>query len=184
MLQKINACHRHKFAKKQNRVMNWRAYNESLRNHGDLTIWVTVDALGHWVAPRFGSRVGQCRYTDLAITLCLTLGMVYKLPLRQTQGLMRSIQKLMQLEVPVPDFSTLSRRGRGLSLPTWPKTKRTDPVHLAVDSTDLKIFGAGEWLQKKHKTKAKRKLWCKFHLGLDLEQCWRCDSFGRVFGPD
>ena len=50
--------------------------------------------------------------------MCLTLGMVYRLPLRQTQGLIRSISKLMLLEISVPDFSTLSRaRGRGLSLP-------------------------------------------------------------------
>ena len=94
--------------------------------------------------------------------------MVYKLPLRQTQGLMRSISKLMQLEVLVPDFSTLSRRGRNLVLPVRPKTKRTDPIHLAVDSTGLKIFGVGEWLRKKHTTGANRKKWRKLHLGLDL----------------
>ena len=139
MPHKFNGRHRHKFAKKKYRVTNWRAYNESLRNRGYLTIWITTDALKHWVAPR-----------------------------RQTQGLMRNISKLMQLEVSVPDFSTLSRRGRDLILPVRPKTKRTDQIHLAVDSTGLKIFGVGEWLQKKHKTGAKRKKWRKLHLGLDL----------------
>lgn len=94
--------------------------------------------------------------------------MVYKLPLRQTQGLMRSISKLMKLDVPVPDFPTLSRRGKGLRLPTKPAAKGTASVHLVLDSTGLKIFGAGEWLQKKHKTKAKRKRWRKLHLGLNL----------------
>ena len=94
--------------------------------------------------------------------------MVYKLPLRQTQGLMRSISKLMQLDVPVPDFSTLPRRGKGLRLPAAPKAERSDPIHLVMDSTGLKIFGEGEWLQKKHKTKAKRKRWRKLHLGLNL----------------
>ena len=70
----------------------------------------------------------------------------------------------MQLDIPAPDFSTLSRRGRGLRLPAKPVTKRADSVHPVVDSTGLKISGEGEWLQKKRKTKAKRKI----HLGLDL----------------
>lgn len=168
MPHKFNASRRHQFAKKQYRVTNWAEYNESLRNRGDLTIWITGHARTHWAAPRRRSRGGQPRYSDLAITLCLTIGMVYKLPLRQTQGLARRISKLMQLDVPVPDFSTLSRRGRDLSLPVKPATKRTDPIHLVVDSTGLKIFGEGEWLQNKHKTKAKRKSWRKLHLGLDL----------------
>ena len=168
MPHKFNVRHCHKFAKKQYRVTNWREYNTSLRNRGDLTIWISSDVQNHWVAPRCGSRGGQRQYTDLAITLCLTLGMVYKLPLRQTQGFMRSISKLMQLEVSVPDFSTLSRRRKGLNLPMATKAKRAEPIHLVVDSTGLKIFGEGEWLHSKHKTKAKRKSWRKLHLGLDL----------------
>ncbi|MFX0547190.1 transposase [Roseovarius sp. S1116L3] len=85
----------------------------------------------------------------MAITICLTLGLVYKQPLRQTQGLMRGIVRLMGLDIPVPDFSTLSRRGRGLNLPVKSRTRRREPVHLVVDSTGLKIFGEGEWLREK-----------------------------------
>ena len=114
------------------------------------------------------TRGGQPKYLDLAITICLTLGVVYKLPLRQTQGLMWSIVKLLRLEIPVPDFSTLSRRGLGLTLPARPRAGRTEPTHLVVDSTGLKIFGEGEWQHNKHKTKAKRKKWRKLHLGLDV----------------
>ena len=168
MPHKFNASRRHKFEKKRYRVTNWAEYNESLRNRGDLTIWITDDARTHWAAPRRGSRGGQPRYSALAITLCLTIGMVYKLPLRQTQGLMRSISKLMKLEMPVPDFSTLSRRRKGLRLPDTTRAERSHPIHLVVDSTGLKVFGEGEWLQTKHKTKAKRKRWRKLHLGLDL----------------
>jgi len=154
MPHKFNASCRHKFEKKQYRVTNWTAYSESLRNRGDLTVWITDNARNHWVAPRRGSRGGQPRHSYLAISMCLTLSMVYKLPLHQTQGLMRSISKLMQLDVPVPDFSTLSRRGKGLRLPTRTKTKLAEPVHLVVDSTGLKVFGEGQWRQTKHKTKA------------------------------
>lgn len=165
MPYKFNACRRHKFEKTRYRVTNWGEYNESLRKRGDLTIWITAEACQLWGAQRRTSRGGQPRYSDQAIMMCLTLGMVYRLPLRQTQGLMRSISKLMQLGIPVPDFSTLSRRSQGLRLPAYPETKVSEPIHLVVDSTGLKIFGGGEWLQKKHKIKAKRKAWRKLHLG-------------------
>ena len=168
MPHKFNAARRHKFEKKRYRVTNWASYSESLRRRGDLTVWFDADALDLWVAPRRLARGGQPKYSDMAITVCLTLGVVFKQPLRQTQGLMRSLTKLMELDIPVPDFSTLSRRGRGLRLPAKPRTRRDQPVHLVVDSTGLKIFGEGEWLQNKHNTRAKRKSWRKLHLGLDL----------------
>jgi len=105
-------------------------------------------------------------YAIVAIILCLTVGMVSKLPLRQTQGLMRSIAGLMRLEISIPEFSTLSRRGKGLRRQTQTGTKRAGLINLVVDSTGLKVFGEGEWLQAKHKTKAKRKQWHKLHIGL------------------
>jgi len=104
----------------------------------------------------------------LAIEMCLTLRMVFKQPLRQTQGLMRSIAKLMGVDITVPHFTTMSRRGNGLSLPPKTASKSAKPVQLVVDSTGLKIFGEGEWLEEKHKTKGKRRSWRKLHLGLDL----------------
>jgi hypothetical protein len=168
MPHKLNSAFRHKFSKKQYRVTNWPEYNESLRQRGDLTIWVTDEALNQWRAPRRSTPGGQPKYSDFAIATCLTLRTIYKLPLRQTQGLMRSIARLMGVEIPVPDFSTLSRRAQGLKLPEKQRIERTAPIHLTVDSTGLKIFGEGEWLQNKHETKAKRKSWRKLHLGLDL----------------
>ena len=168
MPHKFNATRRHNFPGKRYRVTNWSEYNESLRRRGDLTIWVTDDALKQWRAPRRSTPGGQSKYSDLAISTCLTLRSVYKLPLRQTQGLMRSIALLMGVAIPVPDFSTLSRRAQGLSLPEKPRIDRAKPIHLTVDSTGLKIFGEGEWQQNKYETKAKRKSWRKLHLGLDL----------------
>ena len=79
---------------------------------------------------------------------------------------MRSIIGLLGAEIAVPDFSTLSRRGKGLTF--LQRVKLTNPVHLVVDSTGLKIFGEGEWCVQKHKTKAKCKHWRQLHLGLDL----------------
>ena len=114
MPHKFNAARRHKFDKAQYRVINWAEYNESLRQRGDLTIW-SVRRLKVCGARRT-SLGGQRRYSDLAIETCLTLRTAYRLPLRQTQGLMGSIGTLMGLDIRVPDYSTLSRRANGLSI--------------------------------------------------------------------
>jgi len=168
MPYKYNTDRRDHIPKQKHRVTNWAEYNEGLRRRGDLTVWINEDALALWSAPRRTTRGGQRRYSDLAIELCLTLGVVFKQPLRQTQGLLRSLARLLMVEIAVPDFSTLSRRSSGLILQTRPSPDNQAAIHLAVDSTGLKIFGEGEWLKEKHKNKAKRKSWRKLHLGLDL----------------
>ena len=143
---KFNAARRHKFDKVQYRVINWAEYNESLRQRGDLTIWVSEEAQSLWSAPRRTSRGGQRRYSDLAIETCLMLRTAYHLGLRQTQGLMGSIGTLMGLDIRVPDYSTLSRRANGVSIAQVMRQAGSVPIHLVVDSTGLKIFGEGEWL--------------------------------------
>ena len=118
-----------------------------------------------WRAERRNTRGGQPTYSDLSITVCLTLGMVYKQPLRQTEGFVRSLVKLMGVDICVPDFSIFSRRGSGLGLPLKSRSDKAGPIHLVVDSTGLNIFGEGEWLQSKHKTRAERKSWRKMVVG-------------------
>ena len=157
-----------KFDKAQYRLINWAEYNESLRQRGDLTIWVSEEAQSVWSAPRRTSRGGQRRYSDLAIETCLPLRTAYRLALRQTQGLMGSIGTLMGLDIRGPDYSTLSRRANGLSIAQAMRQAGSVAVHLVVDSTGLKIFGEGEWLAQKHKIKGMRRRWRKLHLGLDL----------------
>ena len=168
MPHKFNSTRRHKFDKKRYKITNWRDYNESLRQRGDVTIWLKPDVEAGWYAERRKTPGGQPVYSDLALTVCLTLGMIYKQPLCQTEGLVRGLVRIMGLDLAVPGFSTFSRRGSGLSPTAKSKAKRSGPIHLVVDSTGLKIFGEGEWLHNKHKTKAKRKSWRKLHLGLDL----------------
>jgi Transposase DDE domain len=135
MPHKFNADRRYKIAKQKFQVTNWAQYNESLRQCGDVTVWVSDEALCSWSASRRISRGSQPKYSDLAITLCLTLRVVYGLALRQTKGLMRSVAALMEFDIAVPDFSTLSRRSKGLALPSTKfRTKTSGPVHLVVES--------------------------------------------------
>jgi hypothetical protein len=94
-------------------------------------------------------------------------GMAFKQPLRQTQGLMRSIADVLGVEVAAPEFSTLSRRGNGLCLSASAVSKTAKQAYLVVGSTGLKIFGEDDWLEEKHKNR-KRRSWRKLRLGLDL----------------
>jgi hypothetical protein len=93
---------------------------------------------------------------------------VFHLALRQTEGLIGSVIGLLGLDLAVPDHSTLSRRAETLDVPR-PRLRRDgEPLHLLVDSTGLKLCGAGEWLVEKHGTKTRRS-WRKLHLGLDAD---------------
>jgi hypothetical protein len=95
----------------------------------------------------------------------LTLRAVFRLALRQTEGLIGSIIGLLGLDLAVPDHSTLSRRAETMQVSRQPRSG-TEPVHLLVDSTGLKLCGAGEWLVEKHGAKSRRS-WRKLHIGMD-----------------
>ena len=163
---KANRDRRHHIPKQRHRVTNWATYDASLRARGSLTVWFTAEAMEAWKAePRTG-RGGQPRYSDLAIATALTLRTVFRLALRQTEGLIGSVLQLLGLDLAVPDHSTLSRRAETLEVPR-PKAG-SEPVHLLVDSTGLKFCGPGEWLVEKHGTK-RRRSWKRLHLATDAD---------------
>jgi hypothetical protein len=139
-----------------------------------LTVWVTDEAIRAWRAEPRTTRGGQPWYSELAILTALTLRAVFRLGLRQTEGLIGSLMRLLGLDLPVPDHTTLSRRAVTLEVPR-PRSgsspnahTSTEPVHLLVDSTGLKLCGPGEWLIEKHGTRMRRS-WRKLHLGVDAD---------------
>ena len=91
---------------------------------------------------------------------------MFRLALRQTEGLIGSVIHLLGLDLAVPDHSTLSRRAERLAVARPPSS--AEPVHLLVDSTGLKLCGAGEWLVEKHGT-SRRRSWRKLHIGVDAD---------------
>jgi hypothetical protein len=158
-------------AKKQKyRVSNWSEYNKSLVNRGSLTVWFDQDSIDSWYNLTHTGKRGRPQiYSDLAIQCCLTLKAVFKLPLRATQGFVCSLMQLLSLPLSVPDYSLLSIRQRTLSLRLPKASKKTERMHLVVDSTGLKLFGEGEWKVKKH-GKEKRRTWLKLHLAIDEKE--------------
>jgi hypothetical protein len=157
---------RHKFSKARYRVTNWPEYDAALVRRGSLTVWFTEEAVAAWRAPATRERGGQPIYSAIAIETGVALRLVfYHQPLRQTEGLLRSIADLLGVDIAIPDHTTLGRRGRGLTiLRKWPDG--AEPLHLLVDSTGLKIYGEGEWLDQKHAIRSRRR-WRKLHLGID-----------------
>src|SRR5258706_5538483 len=113
---KANARCRHHIPKQKRRLTNWPAYEAGLRQRGDLTVWFTEEAIAAWRAAPRTSRGGQPWYSPLAILAALTLRAVFRLALRQTEGLIGSIIRLLGLDLPVPDHTTLSRRADGLDV--------------------------------------------------------------------
>jgi Transposase DDE domain len=161
------ACRRH-IPKQRHRVTNWAEYDAALRARGSLTVWFTPEAIAAWVAAPRTTRGGQASYSDLAIATTLTLRAVFRLALRQTEGLIGSILQLLDLDLAVPDHSTLSRRAETLKLLKPRSGLGCGPVHLLVDSTGLKLCGPGEWLVEKHGTK-RRRAWRVLHLATDAD---------------
>ena len=96
------------------RVANWPAYNQALVRRGDVTVWVSSEAITAWAARRSGRRGGQRRYSDRAIEIALTLRLLYHLPLRQAEGFLHALFGMMRLDLSVPDDTTLSRRSQHL----------------------------------------------------------------------
>ena len=106
------------------RVANWPAYNEALVRRGDVTLWLAPEAIAAWTPRRSGTRGGQRRYSDLAIETALTLRFIYHLPLRQAEGFLHSLFTMMKLDLCVPDYTTLSRRGQRLKRRLRPGRER------------------------------------------------------------
>jgi hypothetical protein len=164
---KANAARRYRIPKQRHRVRNWAEYDAALRQQGSLTVWFSDEAIAAWRAEPRTTRGGQAHYSALAIRTALTLRAVFRLALRQTEGLIGSILQLLGLDLAVPDHSTRSRRAETLAVPNLSPNPRR-PVHLLVDSTGLRLCGPGEWLVEKHGTR-RRRSWRKLHIGVDAE---------------
>jgi hypothetical protein len=126
--------------KTKHRVGNWSDYDRALVDRGNLTIWLSPEAIARWNAKPTRRRGGQRKYSDLAIETALTLRLLFKLPLRQVEGFLRSVFDLMGLVLDVPDHTTLSRRANKVKVPLR-VPKKLGRIDLVIDSSGLAILG-------------------------------------------
>ena len=153
----------YEYVKSRYRVQNWAQYEAGLRNRGDLTVWLSDAALSAWCAPASGRPGGQRTYSDLAIEAALTIRMVFHLPLRQTEGFLRSLAELLDLDLPIPGHTTLSRRLKKLDNHRFQRPVTAGPIHLLIDSTGLRVHVG-------HLRKPpKRRVWRKLHWAVNAD---------------
>lgn len=148
------------------RVTNWREYNESLVRRGNITLWFSEEALASWEHANQAVKVGRpFTYSDGAIECLLALRELFRLPYRQTEGLGRALVQLMNVDIAIPDFTSLAKRAAKLKI-SLPVTPAAGPIDVVVDSTGLKVFGAGEWRSHAYQS-PKRRTWRKLHLSIN-----------------
>jgi len=150
--------------KKKYKIKNWPDYNESLKQRGTIEVWINDDILDKWKALPSGRPGAQPVYSDLAIQIVLQVGKVFHQKLRQTEGLLENVFRLMKVKLSVPDYSTVSRRSANLNvLLTKEAKKKGEKLIVVIDSTGLKVYGEGEWKVRQHGV-SKRRTWRKAHL--------------------
>ena len=151
------------------KIRNWKQYEAGLIQRGSISFWINDDTIDQWnPEAKDKTRGRQEEYSDLAIQICLTFRLLYRQALRQTEGFINSLLKLMDLDLICPDHTTLSRRSQTLKelQEQLKKVQKKESIHILIDSTGLKIYGAGEWEEAKH-GKGRRKGWMKLHLAID-----------------
>jgi hypothetical protein len=150
------------------KIINWAEYNQALVNRGNFTFWISDDVLAQWRHENNNFKVGRpFTYSDLAIETLLTLRELFRLTYRGTEGFANGVLSLMQVEVLIPDFTTLAKRAQTISI-SLAASKVKGAVALLVDSTGLKVYGEGEWKVRKYGW-SKRRTWRKLHLAVNAE---------------
>ena len=130
--------------KKHYRITNWCDYERGLKSRGDITLWISDEAIDQWDQNEYKGRGRPNKYSSLAIETVLFIRLLFKLPLRQTEGFISSLFQLMNLDLDVPDHSTLSRRSQTLNPKIRCYEKIKEPIHIMIDSTGLSIHGEGK----------------------------------------
>jgi len=144
------------------RVKNWSEYDTALVQRGSITFWMSDDFEKTWMHTGAKQRGSQFDYSDQAILVMLTVKEVFHLTNRGVEGFVRSLFWMMKINLPVPDHTTLSKRGKDLKVKLPKKTSQS--LTIVMDSTGLKIYGEGEWKVRQHGV-SKRRTWRKLHVG-------------------
>lgn len=150
---------------KRLKQINWKTYNKKLIERGSITFWFPKDIENRWLNDSIGPGF-QKIYSDEAIEVVSMVRFFFKLPLRATQGFTGSLMDILGFDLPVPNYSTLSRRMKKLEVKLGKLKSKGKKIHVVLDSTGLKVFGEGEWKVRQHGY-SKRRTWMKLHLAVD-----------------
>lgn len=150
-------------AKEKYKLKNWHSYNEGLKKRGSLSIWFEDSVQNNWLYTGKQHPVGKKIYNDVAIEFCLTIRSLFRLPYRQTEGFVWSLLKQLRLDLAVPCYTQLNRRTKQIAVKL---NHSRENIHVAVDSTGLKVYGEGEWKVRKYGW-SKYRTWRKLHIAVN-----------------
>ena len=131
------------------RVGKWSAYEQALVQRGDVTLWLSADATDAWRPAPSGRPGAPKTVSDCAIETALTRRRVFRVPLRQAEGFLRSVLSLRGVDLAAPDHTTLSRRSQSLAV-EFRRIPSRGPLHRIVDRTGRSLVGEGEWAAVNH----------------------------------
>jgi hypothetical protein len=158
------------------RQRDWKEYNNALKKRASLDFWLREEVIEGWIkVERSRKRGHSFLYSEIAIMFLATISQLFHLPLRQTEGFVRSLFSLSSLPLPVPSFSTLCRRRKGLRVRIFKVARgrmREEGIVVIVDSSGVKVMGKGEWAKRRERKeigRMERKRWIKVHLCVDFE---------------
>ena len=152
--------------KARHSISNWRLYNRALINRGSLTFWLDEQAIQQWYSDEHHGRRGRgFHYSDSAIETALMLKTFFGLSFRALEGFINSIFQLMDVPLTSSGYSCLCKRAQTVEI-NYHLPSKGAVTHLVIDSTGLKVYGEGEWKQRKH-GKSQRRIWRKLHLVVD-----------------
>ena len=121
------------------RQRDWKEYNNALKNRASLDFWLREEVIEGWTkVERSRKRGHPFLYSEIAIMFLATISQLFHLPLRQTEGFVRSLFSLSSLPLPVPSFSTLCRRRKGLRVKIFKVARermREEGIVVIVDSS-------------------------------------------------
>jgi len=156
------------------RQRDWKEYNNALKKRASLDFWLREEVIEGWTkVERSRKRGHPFLYSEIAIMFLATISQLFHLPLRQTEGFVRSLFSLSSLPLPVPSFSTLCRRRKGLRVEVFRVARermREEGIVVIVDSSGVKVMGKGEWAKRRERKeigRMERKGWIKVHLCVD-----------------
>ncbi len=116
------------------KVNNWPEYNNSLVNRYNITVWLNEEVVKHWRHKGHFTHGAPKQYSDLAIEIMLTFRSLLSLPLRGTEGFMRSVARQMSLDIPMPDYTTICRRQSSVKIKLPRRHISKKPVDIIIDS--------------------------------------------------
>jgi hypothetical protein len=148
------------------KVINWPEYNRALVRRGEIDFWINDKAIKKWTYQGKRSQGSPIIYSDLSIQAALVIRSLFLLDLRSTEGLVKTLTNLMKIDIRVPDFTTICRRQKKLKVSIPARRISTEPLHVVIDSTGLKVYGEGEWKVRRYGF-TRHRMWRKLHVVLD-----------------